>query len=1506
MKKNLVVSFLFVFMQLSVFSQLSIITNTVATTLAQDIVGPGVTITNASLTCPNGAAGTFNASGGATSMGISSGIILTTGSAVSAGMNETSFASVDNGTTFSDPALTSVESGAIYDPCILKFDFVPLCNTIDIKFVFGSEEYPTFVGSIDDAFGIFITGPNPAGGNYTNHNFATLPSGTPVTINNVNISTNSAYYHDNTVTSSPMYNYLAYGGYTSVITASVAVTPCQTYSMEVGIADAGDHIYDSGVFIQANSVSCTNTPTVTIASTAANCGPTGTASVTVTNYTGTPTYHWLPGNQTTAGVTGLTAGSYTCLVTLISGCGTTTYTETTTVASTGSSFTYTPYVHNPSCHNGSNGSVGVSISGGSAPYTYTWSTTPIQHTATTTASLPSGTYTVNITDNTGCTGSTTMTLANPVAITATVNTSPTTCTGSTGSATVTTSGLAPYTYTWSNSATTQTISNLAQGSYSVTLTDANTCTVTATGTVSTAGFTWVPSAAGTNPKCVGSSNGTATVSIAGAGANTFSYTWTPTSQTTAVATNLPAGSYVVQIKDNNGCTSTTTATLTNPAPLTATVNTSSTTCTGSTGSATVTNSGLAPYTYTWSNSGTTQTISNLAQGPYSVTLTDANTCTATATGTVGVQGFTWVPSAAGTNPKCFGSSDGTATVSIAGAGTNTFSYTWTPTSQTTAIATNLPAGSYVVQIQDNNGCTSTATATLTNPAPLTATVNTSPTTCTGSTGSATATCSGLAPYNYAWSTTPVQTSSVAVGLAQGPYTVVILDANTCTATATGSVSVQGYTWIPSVTGTNPKCVGSADGTATVSIAGAGANTFTYSWNTAPVQTTSVATTLSATSYVATVTDNNGCIGTASVTLVDPAPITATVNTTPTICTGSVGSATATCSGLAPYTYTWTTSANTSTVSGLPQGPCGVAITDANGCLATATGSVSATQAFAWVPSVTGTNPKCVGSSNGTATVNIANPGTNTFTYSWNTAPVQTTSVATTLSATSYVATVTDNNNCVSTASVTLVNPAPLTATVNTTPTICTGSVGSATATCSGLAPYTYVWTTSETTSSINDLPQGSCGVAITDANGCLVVGSGTVSSTGFTWTPVVTSSPTKCFGSSDGTATVSISNAGASTFTAYVWTPTAQTNSVAINLSQGSYIVTVTDNNGCVSTASATVSQPTPVSATAQATSAMCTSANGTATGFPGGGTPPYTYSWNATNPTQTGQTANGLAQGPYTVTVTDHNGCATTATTIVRDTTDLTVTASQSPDLCNKGVGKATATPTGQSPYTYTWTTMPIQNTKTADSLVVGSYSVSVTDANGCKDSASITVINHDDILASQLVILPEGDIYAENPVSLTISHNSGWNIDTAFIRDSTLTTNTGITGNPFSYVFPKYGDYSATYYYTSINGCKDTVTYEIIVKDYITLYIPNSFSPNGDGINENFAAAGTFVNTFEMYIYDRWGVLVTILDNINESWDGTKNGGPAPQDTYVYKGTAADMFGKSISFHGQINLIR
>lgn len=195
--RKLLFSTILLLPQLIVQGQITINNSVTVSQLINGFVGSGLTVNNPTMNCPSGYAATFTTSGSC-NLGITNGILLTTGAAtVAQGPNTSPSASgFSYGTSYSDPQLTAIDPSVVNDVCILEFDIVPSCSTLFIKYVFGSEEYPEFVGSYNDAFGFFITGPNGScsGTPYNNTNVATLPGGTPVSINNVNASSNSSYY----------------------------------------------------------------------------------------------------------------------------------------------------------------------------------------------------------------------------------------------------------------------------------------------------------------------------------------------------------------------------------------------------------------------------------------------------------------------------------------------------------------------------------------------------------------------------------------------------------------------------------------------------------------------------------------------------------------------------------------------------------------------------------------------------------------------------------------------------------------------------------------------------------------------------------------------------------------------------------------------------------------------------------------------------------------------------------------------------------------------------------------------------------------------------------------------------------------------------------------------------------------------------------------------------------------------------------------------------------------
>jgi hypothetical protein len=541
---------------------------------------------------------------------------------------------------------------------------------------------------------------------------------------------------------------------------------------------------------------------------------------------------------------------------------------------------------NVGCRGASTGAATVAAAGGAAPYTYLWSNGA--NTASITG-VAAGTYTVTATDGLGCTGVTTVTITQPAAAislgglpTVTNASCGGTCDGAITNVVIV-GGTAPYTYLWSNGATTANITSLCPGAYTGTVTDANGCTfVSPAITISAAGsiaLTGTPTA--TNITCNGLCNGSISgVAITG-GTAPYTYAWS-NGASTANLSNLCAGSYTLTVTDNGGCSFTLpiAITITQPAVLAVpapTVN--NITCNGLTnGSITVApTGGTAPYTYVWSpTGGTAATASGLPTGTYTVSVTDANGCTASASGTItqptalGLSGF---PTA--TNVNCFGDSTGSVTGLNPTGGTPPYTYLWSNGATTQSI-TGLPAGTYNGTVTDANGCTLSSPTGFTITQPATAlSLNGFPTvgdiSCNGSCdGSVTGLVptGGVTPYTYSWSngaTTPDVT-----GLCAGNYNGTITDANGCTLSSpTGFAVTEPDTISIQAIITNATAAGSADGAVNAVVSG-GTAPYTIDWSNGA--TTEDITGVVKGTYVVTVTDFNGCIDAATFVVGGPVGI----------------------------------------------------------------------------------------------------------------------------------------------------------------------------------------------------------------------------------------------------------------------------------------------------------------------------------------------------------------------------------------------------------------------------------------------------------------------------------------------------------------------------------------------------------------------------------------------------------------------------------------------------------
>jgi hypothetical protein len=1014
------------------------------------------------------------------------------------------------------------------------------------------------------------------------------------------------------------------------------------------------------------------TRTVTLALAAGGC-PTLTVNIsgnasfcagsnTTLTASGGTTYAWSNGTNV-ANTTVSSAGTYTVTATDANGCTGT----ASRVVTVNPSPNVTATATQPTCGL-SNGSISVTPAGG----TYTWTGGLSGSNPT---NVAAGTYTVTVTSG-GCSATASVTLNTSSGITATATATQPTCGLSNGSISVTPTGA---TYAWTGGLSGENPTNVAAGTYTVTVTSGG-CSATASVTLNTSsGIT--ASATPTQPTC-GLSNGSISVTPTGG-----TYAWTG-GLSGENPTNVASGTYTVTVT-LGGCSSTASTTLNTSSALTATATPTQLSCGLSNGSISVTPTG-ATYAWTGGLSGANPT--NVAAGTYTVTVTLGG-CSATASVTLNTSsGIT--ASATPTQPTC-GLSNGSISVTPTGG-----TYAWTG-GLSGENPTNVAAGTYTVTVT-SGGCSSTASVTLNTSSGITASTTPTQPTCGLSNGSISVTPTGA---TYTW--TGGLSGENPTNVAAGTYTVTVTSGG-CSSTASVTLNTSsGIT--ASTTPTQPTC-GLSNGSISVTPTGG-----TYAWTGG--LSGSNPTNVAAGTYTVTVT-SGGCSSTTSATLNTSSGITAAATATQPSCGLSNGSISVTPAG---GTYTWTGGLSGSNPANVAAGTYTVTVTS-GGCSATA--SVTLNTSSGATATAGGGGNVCVGSDiNLTATGGVS--------YNWSGAGItastqnqQNPSIAgaTVGMSGSYVVTVTNGDGCTATASTAVTVaacacPNPATIAAPSSVAVCAGSSANLSVTLGGGAT-SATWATSgsgtfNVTTGINvvytpsaaDIAAGSVTINITtnDPDGtstqCEAALGSIIVNINALPTPSITGNFSICEGE---TSTL---NAGTG-FAQYTWSTGDDTQTISITATETA-TVTVTDANGCAGQASVSVAVNANPTITITGNTDGCLGSTAVLTAAGGS-----SYVWSDGLGTGAVVTVIPTTTTTYAVTSVNENGCSTvqSITVVVNALPQISVATA-----CNGAVAQATVSTISGNPTAYSLDGGMMQAASVFADIANGNHSITATDANGC-----------------------------------------------------------------------------------------------------------------------------------------------------------------------------------------------
>lgn len=988
---------------------------------------------------------------------------------------------------------------------------------------------------------------------------------------------------------------------------------------------------------------------------------------------------------------------------------------------------------------------------------------------------------------------------------------------------------------------------------------------------------------GSDVNCYGNSNGSASV-LAINGSGNYTYTWSNGANSTTI-NGLSVGTYTVNVRDNvTGCTVIGAFVVGSPDPISTSEIVTDVLCKNdATGSVYVTTiGGTSPYNFSWSNGTTGEDLTNVTAGNYTLDIIDDNGCTYSELYVIDEPLEEIQASSVASDALCFGSATGTIDLTVWG-GTPAYAYTWS-TGASTQDVSGLAIGNYSVEIRDLNNCTLNVPFTIGQPLALSGITSSTDVLCYGDpTGSATITVAGgTSPYNYSWQNSSnlfAENNSTLSNIPADDYQITVTDDNGCIYVDNITV-VQPAPLLVSESITNVSCYGGSDGSVELNVSG-GIPAYSFEWmNSVPSVVGNAQDLLNvpADFYNVTVTDLNGCTANLSAEVTQPnAPITFSFEVTDVLCFGeNTGAVDLTASGgTAPFSYTWTSGQGTEDIDNMLAGTYGFTIIDANLCTESGTVTIDQPNAPLTVTSIV-TDVNCFGESNGSIDLTVTG-GTPGYTFDWDNSTFNLSYTQEDLinfPSDDYRIEVTDANGCQFVDTILIDEPPLLILSGSQVDVLCYGeSTGSIDLTVvGGVAPYLYSWSNGFTTEDIASLPAGPYDVLVTDDHGCTETYATVITQPSDTISFTSDVFNVHCFNGSNGAIDLFV-NGGTPPYS-YLWN-NGQTTADIQNLVADWHTFDVIDANGCLFQDSILVTQPDDFLPNETISNVTCYGLNdGVIDITPSGGTPPFAYAWYNSTFALADQSED-LVNYPadvYQLEVIDSNGCfyeffmeLTQPDSLIIDYTVKQVTCYGGDD------GAIYTNITGGTPdYETIWSNG--DNAPSLVGVVSDTFSLVVTDANGCMDSITAFVPQPDSMFVT----------FEHDPVTCIDQMNGvgyaypvGGNGGYSYEWESSATDYiAGGLGNDFYYVIV-----------TDMLGCQVVDSVYITKINAPCIDPPTAFTPNGDQYNDAWQIDNLYLYpNVQVLVFNKWGNVVHEQNGTYEPWDGNINGQVAPSGTYFW----------------------